>query len=151
MSPLTPGRDGFAVIASRPVAGYTKVNLKSDVEDSATKFGYAPNLEARFAAAALGLEKSALSYQRVAPGFRIPFGNSHKQQEEVYVILSGSGRLKLDEEIVEVGTMDAVRIAPEVTRGFEAGPDGAELLAIGAPNTGGPAEDVVPAPDWWSD
>jgi uncharacterized cupin superfamily protein len=133
------------------VAGWTRVNLKTDVEDSATKFGYAPNMEARFAAGALGLEKSAISYQRVAPGFRIPFGHSHDQQEELYVVLSGGGRLKLDEEIVEVGPMDAVRIAPEVTRGFEAGPDGAELLAFGAPNVGGPAEDAVPAPGWWSD
>jgi len=133
------------------LAGWTRVNLKTDVEDSATKFGYAPNMEARFAAGALGLEKSAISYQRVAPGFRIPFGHSHDQQEELYVVLSGGGRLKLDEEIVEVGPMDAVRIAPEVTRGFEAGPDGAELLAFGAPNVGGPAEDAVPAPGWWSD
>jgi uncharacterized cupin superfamily protein len=133
------------------VAGWTRVNLKTDVEDSATKFGYAPNMEARFAAGALGLEKSAISYQRVAPGFRIPFGHSHDQQEELYVVLSGGGRLKLDEEIVEVGPMDAVRIAPEVTRGFEAGPDGAELLAFGAPNVGGPAEDAVPAPGWSSD
>jgi uncharacterized cupin superfamily protein len=133
------------------VAGWTRANLKTDVEDSATKFGYAPNMEARFAAGALGLEKSAISYQRVAPGFRIPFGHSHDQQEELYVVLSGGGRLKLDEEIVEVGPMDAVRIAPEVTRGFEAGPDGAELLAFGAPNVGGPAEDAVPAPGWWSD
>jgi mannose-6-phosphate isomerase-like protein (cupin superfamily) len=139
------------VIPSPPVPGYTKVNLKSDVEDSATKFGYAPNLEARFAAGDLALEKSAVSYQRLAPGFRLPFGHSHDRQEELYVVLSGTGRLKLDDEIVEVGPLDAVRIAPEVTRGFEAGPDGVEILAFGAPNTGGPADDVKPAPGWWSD
>jgi mannose-6-phosphate isomerase-like protein (cupin superfamily) len=133
------------------MAGWTRVNLKSDVEDSATKFGYAPDLEARFATGALGLEKSAVSYQRLAPGFRLPFGHSHEQQEELYVLLSGSGRLKLDEEFVEVGPLDAVRIPPEVTRGFEAGPEGAELLAFGAPNTGGPAEDANPTPGWWSD
>jgi mannose-6-phosphate isomerase-like protein (cupin superfamily) len=130
---------------------YTKVNLKTEVEDSATKFGYAPDLEARFAAGALGLEKSAVSYQRLAPGFRLPFGHSHHQQEELYVVLSGSGRLKLDEEIVEVGPLDAVRIPPEVIRGFEAGAGGTELLAFGAPNTGGPAEDANPTPGWWSD
>jgi uncharacterized cupin superfamily protein len=133
------------------VTDYTKVNLKSEVEDSATKFGYAPDLEARFAAGDLGLERSAVSYQRLAPGFRIPFGHSHKQQEELYVILSGGGRLKLDDEIVEVGALDAVRIPPEVTRGFEAGPEGVELLAFGAPNLGPPTEDVVPTPSWWSD
>jgi mannose-6-phosphate isomerase-like protein (cupin superfamily) len=133
------------------MAGYTKVNLKSDVDDSATKFGYAPDLEARFAAGHLELEKSAVSYQRLAPGFRLPFGHSHDQQEELYVVLSGGGRMKLDDEIVEVGPLDAVRIAPEVTRGFEAGPEGVEFLAFGAPNVGGPAEDANPTPGWWSD
>jgi mannose-6-phosphate isomerase-like protein (cupin superfamily) len=133
------------------MAGWTRVNLRTDVEDSATKFGYAPDLEARFAAGALALEKSAVSYQRLAPGFRLPFGHSHERQEELYVLLSGSGRLKLDEEIVEVGPLDGVRISPEVMRGFEAGPEGAELLAFGAPNTGSPAEDANPTPGWWSD
>jgi hypothetical protein len=132
------------------MAGWTRVNLK-DVEDSAPKFGYAPNLEARFASGDLGLEKSGLSYQRVAPNFRIPFGHSQKQQEELYVFLSGGGRLRLDDEIIEVTALDAVRIAPDVVRGFEAGPDGAELLAFGAPNTGSAAEDAVPAPDFWTD
>jgi uncharacterized cupin superfamily protein len=133
------------------MAGWKRVNLKADVEDAATKFGYAPDMEARFAADALGLEKSAMSYQRVAPGFRIPFGHSHNEQEELYVFISGGGRLKLDDEIVEVAELDAVRIPPEVTRGFEAGPDGAELLAFGAPKVGSPAEDANPTPGWWSD
>ena len=125
------------------MGNWTRVNLKSDVEDSATKFGFAPDLEARFASGDLALEKSAVSYQRLAPGFRLPFGHSHDQQEELYVVLSGGGRLKLDDEIVEVGPLDAVRIAPEVTRGFEAGADGVEILAFGAPNTGGPADDIL--------
>jgi quercetin dioxygenase-like cupin family protein len=133
------------------VAGWTRVNLKRDVEDMAPRFGYAPNMEARFAAGPLELERSAVSYQRIAPGFRIPFGHSHKQQEELYVVLSGSGRLRLDDEILELEALDAVRVAPEVVRGFEAGPDGAELLAFGAPGTGSPAEDAVPAPDFWTD
>jgi mannose-6-phosphate isomerase-like protein (cupin superfamily) len=131
------------------VAGWTRVNLRADVEDSATKFGYAPDLEARFAAAALELEKSAVSYQRLAPGFRLPFGHSHEQQEELYVLLSGSGRLKLDEEIVEVGPLDAVRISPEVTRGVEAGPDGLDLVAFGAPKTG--LQDAKQEMNWWTD
>jgi uncharacterized cupin superfamily protein len=130
---------------------YTKVNLKADVDDSAVKFGFAPDLEARFAAGELGLEQSAISYQRLAPGYRLPFGHSHKRQEELYVILSGGGRLKLDDEIVEVGTLDAVRVAPEVTRAFEAGDEGVELLAFGAPNTGDPAADADAEPGWWSD
>lgn len=133
------------------MVGWTRVNLKRDVEDMAPRFGYAPNMEARFAAGSLGLERSAVSYQRIAPGFRIPFGHSHKQQEELYVFISGGGRLRLDDEILEVEALDAVRVAPEVVRGFEAGPDGAELLAFGAPSTGPPAGDAVPAPDFWTD
>ena len=96
----------------------TRVNLKSDVEDSATKFGFAPDLEARFATGNLSLEKSAVSYQRLAPGFRLPFGHSHDQQEELYVVLSGTGRLKLDDEIVEVGPLDPLRDHPSVTDRF---------------------------------
>ena len=133
------------------MSDYTHINLIDDVEDSAPKFGFAPNLEARFASGDLGLENSAISRQRIAPGFRIPFGHSHKQQEELYVFIAGGGKLRLDDEILEVRALDAVRIAPEVVRGFEAGPDGAELLAFGAPNTGSAAEDAVPAPDFWTD
>jgi mannose-6-phosphate isomerase-like protein (cupin superfamily) len=132
------------------MAEYTQVNLK-DVEDSATRFGYAPNMEARFAASALALDNSAISYQRLAPHFRQPFGHKHDRQEELYVIVGGAGRVKLDDEIVEVGRWDAVRVPPETTRCFEAGPDGIEFLAFGAPNTGPPEEDAQPLPGWWAD
>jgi hypothetical protein len=132
------------------VAGYTLVNLK-DVEDQAPRGGLSPNLEARFASGALGLEKSGISYQRLAPNFRLPFGHKQKQQEEVYLILGGSGRAKLDDEIVEVKPLDVLRVPPETMRGFEAGPDGVELIVFGAPNTGGPATDTEPVPGWWSD
>jgi mannose-6-phosphate isomerase-like protein (cupin superfamily) len=130
------------------VAEYTLTNLK-DVEDQAPKFGLSPNLEARFARNDLELENSALSYQRLAPGFRIPFGHTHKEQEELYVILSGSGRVKLDDEILDVRQWDVIRVPRQTTRNFEAGPDGLELLAFGAPNTG--PQDAEPAPDWWTD
>jgi mannose-6-phosphate isomerase-like protein (cupin superfamily) len=129
---------------------YTIVNIK-DVEDQAPRFGFAPDLEARFAAGALGLERSAISYQRLAPSFRVPFGHRHHQQEELYVLLSGSARLKLDDEVVELQPLHAVRVASETMRCFEAGPDGAELLAFGAPNTGAPADDVEMVPGWWAD
>jgi hypothetical protein len=76
------------------MAGYTLVNLK-EVEDQAPKFGYSPNLEARFARAALELENSGISYFRIAPNFRIPFGHKHQQQEEIYVLIGGSARAKL--------------------------------------------------------
>jgi mannose-6-phosphate isomerase-like protein (cupin superfamily) len=133
------------------VAGFTVVNLM-DVEDQAPNFGYAPNIQARFAGGDLGLENSGISHQRYAPNFRQPFGHSHKQQEELYVIAAGSGRLKLDDEIVDVKQWDAVRIPPEVVRCVEAGPEGIEVLCFGAPSTGDSAmDDVVPAPNWWTD
>ena len=115
------------------MSGYTVVNLK-EVEDQAPKFGYAPDLESRFARRALELENSGLSYFRAAPGFRVPFGHRHSEQEEIYVVVAGSARFKLGEEIVELGPWDAVRVAPEITRGMEGGPDGAQILAFGAPS-----------------
>lgn len=134
------------------MADYTKVNLKEDVEDQAQNFGLAPNIEARFATRDLGLEKSGMSYQRLAPGFRVPFGHKQKQQEEFYVVISGGGRAKIDEDIIEVKQWDVIRVPPEMMRGFEAGPDGAEFLAVGAPNTGPDAtNDGEMTPGWWTD
>ena len=134
------------------MSGYTKVNLKDDVKDSAEDFGLAPNLEGRFATSNLGLEKSGMSYQRLAPGFRVPFGHRHEQQEEFYVLISGGGTAKLDDEIIEVRQWDVIRVPPEMMRCFEAGPDGAELLAVGAPNTGPDATvDGEMTPGWWTD
>ena len=130
------------------MSGYTKVNLK-DVEDQAVRFGLAPHIEARMARVPLELEHSGLSYQRVAPSFRLPFGHRHKRQEEVYVLVSGSARMKLEDEIVELRQWDAVRVPKETTRGVEAGPDGAEFIVVGAPNTGPGDADVEN--EWWSD
>jgi mannose-6-phosphate isomerase-like protein (cupin superfamily) len=126
--------------------GYTVKNLK-EIEDSAVAGGLSPDLEARFARKPLEAEQLGLSYQRFAPGYRSTFGHTHEDQEEIYVILSGSGRLKLDDDVVEVGQWDAVRIAGDVTRAFEAGPEGAELLAFGA----GRAADAEVLPGWWTD
>ena len=130
------------------MADYTLVNLKRDVEDQAPNFGLAPNLEARMARVPLELEGFGVSYQRMAPNFRLPFGHSHKQQEEVYVVVSGGGRVKLEDEVIELKPWDAVRVPNETTRSFEAGPDGMELIAIGAPNTG--PGDAEMAQDWWT-
>ena len=125
---------------------YTKLNLR-EVEDAAKKFGMPPGLESRFARDALGLKNQGMTLFTLAPGYRIPFGHRHGEQEEVYVIVAGSARVKLEDEIVELATWDALRIPPEVRRGVEAGPDGAELLAVGAPNVGfGDAEQL---PDFW--
>jgi mannose-6-phosphate isomerase-like protein (cupin superfamily) len=132
------------------VAGYGITNLK-EVEDQAPKFGLSPNLEARFAREPLGAEQTGLSYQRYAPSFRSPFGHKHKEQEELYVLLSGSGRVKLDDDVVELKQWDVVRIGKDTMRCFEAGPDGAELLAFGAPVGEAGLADAEMAPGWWTD
>lgn len=128
--------------------GYTIANLK-DVEDSAPKFGLSPDIEARFARNALGCEQTGLSYQRLAPNVRGKFGHRHADQEEIYVIVAGSGRLKVDDEVHDLGQWDAVRVAPETMRAFEAGPDGLELLAFGAPATG--SSDAELTAGWWAE
>jgi mannose-6-phosphate isomerase-like protein (cupin superfamily) len=131
------------------MADYTKVNLKEEVEDQAPNFGLSPDLEARMARVPLELEQSGLSYQRLAPNFRVPFGHRHKTQEEVYIVASGSVRMKLEDEIVDLKQWDAVRVPKETMRGFESGPEGAEIVAVGAPHTG--PGDAEVEQDWWSD
>ena len=117
------------------MADYTVVNFKSDVEDMAPKFGLSPGLESRFARKNLDLEKSGISYYKVAPDFNTPFGHTHSEQEEVYVIVSGSARAKIGDEVIELSQWDAIRVPPGVWRSLGGGPDGAEILAFGAPNT----------------
>lgn len=129
------------------MAEYTTVNMK-EVEDQAPKFGIAPDLEARFARVPLEAELIGISYQRLAPNFRIPWGHTHKTQEEIYLLVSGSARMKLGDDLVELKPWDAVRVHKDTMRSFEAGPEGAEMLAIGAP--GGPG-DAELEQNWWSD
>jgi quercetin dioxygenase-like cupin family protein len=129
------------------VMPHTLVNLKQ-IKDFAPDHGLAPGLESRFARVPLELEQSGLSLFRIAPGFRMPFGHTHSEQEEVYVVVGGAARAKLDDEVVELTTWDAVRIPPGVWRSLEGGPDGAEVLAFGAPNTDN--KDVEMQPGWWS-
>jgi mannose-6-phosphate isomerase-like protein (cupin superfamily) len=131
------------------MADYTKLNIKRDVEDMAPKFDLSPGLESRFARQPLGLERSGFSYFKIAPGFRIPFGHRHGEQEELYVVASGSARVKLDDDVLELEQWDAVRIPRGTARAFEGGPEGAELLAFGAPNTDN--KDIEMLPGWWSD
>jgi mannose-6-phosphate isomerase-like protein (cupin superfamily) len=130
------------------MADYTHINLK-EVEDQAPKFGLAPNLESRFARESLGLKNSGLTHFRLAPNFRIPFGHTHSEQEEIYVVVSGSGRVKLDDKLLDLREWDAVRIAPGTWRNLEAGPEGAEILAFGAPSTGG--ADIAMTQGWWTE
>ncbi len=129
--------------------GYTKLNLKEDVDDQGPNFGFEGKIEARMARVPLELEQSGLSYLRLAPGFRIPWGHTHKTQEEVYVLIGGSARAKVGDDVIELRPLDALRVHKDTMRGFEAGPEGAELLAVGAPHTG--PGDAEVAADWWSD
>ena len=131
---------------------FTHKNIRADLEDVGPRFDGAPDLEFRLATVALELEQSGLSYQRVPPGHRFPYGHTHKTQEEVYVVVGGSGRMKLDDEIVELREWDAVRVPPGTWRGYEAGSDGLEILVIGAPNLGeDPRGDVDGQRNWWAD
>jgi mannose-6-phosphate isomerase-like protein (cupin superfamily) len=133
-----------------PAVPFTLRNIKEDLEDLGPRFDGAPDLEFRAATKALDLERSALSYQRIPPGYRFPYGHTHKKQEEVYVVVRGSGRMKVDEEILDLAEWDTVRVPPGTWRGYEAGPEGLELLVIGAPNLGeNPREDVDGQRDWW--
>jgi hypothetical protein len=114
---------------------YTLLNLRTDVEDMAPKFGMGDGIEAHFGRKPLGLAKSGISYYKLGPDYKLPFGHRHSEQEEIYLVVSGTARLKLDDEEVELNELDAVRIPDGVMRGMAAGPDGAELVAFGAPDT----------------
>ena len=126
---------------------YTKTNLRGDVENQAPKFGMPSELEARFARTAIEGKTLGLSLDP-RPGFRMPFGHRHEDQEEVYVIVRGSARIKVDDEIVEVGEWDAIRFDTNTMRDVEAGKDGVEYIAFGA---GEDPRDAEMVQDWWSD
>ncbi len=128
-------------------ASYTHKRL-TDVEDSAVKFGLAETQEARFASDELETQQTGLSHHRLKPGKRQGFAHSHDDAEEVYVVIAGSGRVKLDDEIVELERLDAVRVSPGVIRAFEAGDDGLEILAFGPRRTDDRGEILQ---DWWND
>jgi len=129
------------------MAGYTIVNMM-ELENRAVEGG--STLDARFSRSALNSDHLGVSHFRYAPGRRSSRGHSHREQEEVYVVLGGSGRVKVDDEVREVRVWDVVRVAPETIRGFEAGGEGLELLAIGSDRPEG--GDGVPADDaWWGD
>ena len=110
---------------------YAKTNLR-ELEDSAAKHGVGESQEARFARTALGAEQAGMSYLIIKPGQREAFAHKHQKAEEIYVVLSGTGRVKLDEDVVDLSAFDAVRVAPGTTRRFDADADGLELLIFGA-------------------
>ena len=129
------------------MGSYTKKNLRQ-VEDQAPNFGMPPEMQARFARTPLEGQSLGLTLLTLAPGFRIPFAHKHENQEEVYVVVRGSARIKVEDEIVELGQWDAIRFDKDTMRAVEAGPDGVEYLAFGA---GDDPRDAEVAQGWWSD
>jgi len=119
---------------------YTIKNLK-DVEDLAASQGFGETQEARFAHGDLDAEQTGISHQKVKPGKRHAFAHRHNKAEEVYVVIGGSGRVNLDGEVKEVSELDAIRVGPSVTRAFEAGDEGLEIIVFG-PRVQGDAEIV---------
>ena len=117
---------------------YTKKNLR-DVDDSAVRFGLSETQEARFPRSDLGAEQTGINFLTVKPSKREAFAHRHRTAEEIYVVLAGSGRVKLDDDLVELLPLDAVRVSPGVARSFEAGPDGLEVLIFG-PHVEGDSE-----------
>jgi uncharacterized cupin superfamily protein len=109
---------------------YAKKNLR-EVEDMAARHGLSESQEARFPQRDLGAEQTGMNFLSVKPGRREAFAHRHRTAEEIYLVLAGSGSVKLDDDVVELGSFDAVRVSPGVARGFEAGPDGLEVLIFG--------------------
>jgi mannose-6-phosphate isomerase-like protein (cupin superfamily) len=119
----------------------------TEVKDSAAEFGHGDAMEFRAAGRDVDAEETGFAFTRIKPGKRQPFGHRHENAEEVYVVVRGAGRLKLDDEVIEVEQLDAIRVAPEVTRAFEAGDDGLEILVFGSRHDGDGEID----PGFWSD
>jgi mannose-6-phosphate isomerase-like protein (cupin superfamily) len=128
------------------MSDFTIKNLK-EVDDSAAERG--DDIEARFGRKHLNTQHLGVSYFRYGPNFKPSYGHRHREQEEAYVVVGGSGRMKLDDDVVELRQWDAVRVAPHVVRSFEGGPDGIELIAIGADRPEGGDGEMVH--DFWPD
>jgi quercetin dioxygenase-like cupin family protein len=129
------------------MSDYTHKSLP-DVEDMAPQFGMPAEMQARFARQPMGLERTGLTYFRLGPGCRIPFGHRHEDQEEVYVVIRGSARIKVGDDVLDLSELDAVRVAGDTIRNLEAGPDGAEVIAFGE-RAGQEQSEMVPG--WWSE
>ena len=129
------------------MADYTHMNL-SEVKDSAPGFGADEFQEARFAREDLEAEQAGLAHIKVKPGKRMPFAHKHEEAEEIYVVIAGSGRIKLDDEVHDLRQWDILRIGPGVMRNLEAGSDGITLIAFGAPI--GEQNDGEIVPGWWT-
>jgi mannose-6-phosphate isomerase-like protein (cupin superfamily) len=129
------------------MAAYTKKNLQ-DVENSAPESA-GDGLEARFARKHLDSEHLGVSYFRYGPDYRAPYGHRHREQEEAYVVVGGSGRMRVDDDVLELARWDVIRVAAQAVRAFQGGPDGLEIIAIGADRPEGGDGELVR--DWWTD
>jgi mannose-6-phosphate isomerase-like protein (cupin superfamily)/quinol monooxygenase YgiN len=137
---------GGAGLLPRPRPGVTHLPLLQ-AEDQAAAYGFSSQGESRFPTTDLGLERTGIGHHRMPPGARSAFGHRHVEAEEVYVVLSGSGRAAVGDGTVALATRDALRVAPGLARAFEAGPEGLELLAVGPRHPG----DGDMLPGWFGD
>lgn len=128
------------------MAKHTKINF-DNAKDLAPEFGMQAVGEARFVRDALGAERIGLSQYRMNPGQRVGFGHRHGESEEIYVVIEGSGRFKVEDEVFPVAARDVVYCRPDAMREWEAGPDGLEMLAFG----GHAENDAEMQPGWWTD
>jgi uncharacterized cupin superfamily protein len=128
------------------MSNYAIVNLK-ELDDSAA--GQAAGIEARFARKHLDSEHIGVTYMRYDPSVRSPMAHSHREQEEVYVVTAGAGKVRLDDEVRDISQWDVIRVSPATIRAFEAGPEGLEFLAIGSDRPEG--GDGIQAPTAWVD
>ena len=127
------------------MSNYTITNLM-ELENQASGRGF--DLEARFGRKHIDSEHLGVSYFRYGPAVRPPYGHHHREQEEAYVVVGGSGRMRLDDEILEIKPWDVIRVAPQVVRAFEGGPAGLELIAIGNDRPEGGDGEMVS--DFWA-
>lgn len=130
------------------MSDYTVVKV-SDVPDQGPNLGIAPDVEIRFLRNDLGCADCGVSYARIAPNGKRESGHRHKRQEEIYLLVSGSARIKVGDDIVDLEPWTAVRVPPDTTRALAAGPEGAEFVLVGAPNTG--PGDAIDEPEFWKD
>jgi quercetin dioxygenase-like cupin family protein len=126
------------------MSNYTKLNLL-ELDDSVGE--RSADIEGRFGRTKLGAKDIGVSHWRYAPNFRSPMGHRHREQEEAYVVVAGSGRMLLDGDVVELRQWDTVRVAPECVRAFEAGPDGLDFIAVGGPKPEG-GDGETSAAEW---
>lgn len=126
------------------MADYTHMTIE-DVTDAGPQFGAEGFAEIRFANDQMGTAQTGFTHHRVQPDVHSGFGHRHQEAEEVYFVIAGGGRAKLDDEVIEIAKGDALRVAPEVIRSFASGPEGLEMLAFGAKHEG----DGEVFPDWW--